>query len=315
MRIDVTALRFGLAVINIAALGLVCWVAYAFFLGERDELSLAMPNPEEYRVQERKRGAIQNGDLRKVLGTIYRTKPKPPTINKPKVPERDLPPTQGGPLAAEWELISVYSAKGQIMASMQKKTQVATTPSRGSRSKGRSSRPVRPTRTAGKSAKGSTRRGPSLPTKYVVAGKQFLVGEKYYECDKIEFEPKRLYYKDGARLYMLEPTAIETQFSVGEQGMTLQGIPLDDEEAAALEAADGGIQGSIDMSGATKAPVPRTPPKTQGRKSTGAARKKPTRAELEALSDTVKKAGAKAGSKQDKDALRRALQDLDKKQK
>jgi len=310
MRIDVTALRFGFAIVNIVALGLVCWIGYAFFLGERDELTMAMPNPNEFKVKERKRAAVQSGDLRKVISTIYRTKPVPRTVTKPTTPAQDLPAAQGGPLAAEWELISVYAARGQLMASIQKKSITSTTSSsrssRSSRSK-RSTRPTRPSRTSSKSTAKMPRRGPVQPTKYLVTGKEFLVGGKWYDCEKIEFEPKRVYYRDAGRLYSLEPIPVESRLSVGPEGIVLDGIPLDSDEAALETGVVDEVPGAIDFPGKAATTSKAQP---TSRVPTKGTRKKVTREETKAISEAMKKAGTA-----DKEALRKALRDLEKKPK
>ncbi|MCA8962442.1 MAG: hypothetical protein KDC38_18080, partial [Planctomycetes bacterium] len=223
----------------------VGWAAFLFFMGDLDELTLAMPDPADFVVKERERGRAQNQDLANVLRTIQKKKPEvrapQPTQPKPDT----LPPPSGGPLGGEWEVLSVYTAAGRDFASLGKSTQ--TTVSTGRPTSARPTRSTRPVRRRS-SARATPKTG-GAKTTYVVAGQSFTIDGKAYDCEKIEFSPPRVVYRDGSRLFVLEQPEDESPIVIANGILELNGKPSDGEESS-------GSDDEIDNRGEIEMPDP-----------------------------------------------------------
>ncbi|MEE8143390.1 MAG: hypothetical protein V3T77_09845 [Planctomycetota bacterium] len=177
-KLNVLALRWLLLGANLVILTIVCWTAYSFLFGERDELNMDLPKAEAFEVKIGVKSGGTRQQLDKVLKVLYYTPPAP------RVPVEDLnpidqPPRQGGPLQ-DWQVMSVIVEGGTPYAVIKESVQKTSG--------------IRPSRVRRGSRKSKAR--PKVNTRFLFIDSEFRVEGKLFWVESIGDGPPTVIYRD-----------------------------------------------------------------------------------------------------------------------
>ena len=309
-RLGVTALRWMLLVVNLAALTGVLLLAVSYIRPSKDdELRMTLPEPSAFVVPPEAEQVFDQGQLRTMLQRHNRKPPPPP---RPPAPPREREPeiVDGGPLGT-WEIASTtikdsYRAV-QIQERVETSTVTTTRPSRTSaRTSSRSRVPPNRSRRAGSRTSRRPAAASQQRTRYVREGSNFKIDDKVYVAVSIEVYPEeRFEYKDGAnRKYVItrEPVELEgveldnagrivTLIGQIDDGETTPGAP-----AAVPDDERGSIRGGRSAATPSRQPATQRQP-TRGRPQ-ATPNNKDAKKELDKAVEEAKKSGKLSPSDQ-----------------
>ncbi len=209
MKMNINLLRWGLLVLNFAAIGLLGFAFYDLFTGSPEAVSVRLVDAKDYELPPQTYRPTGN-QYQKIISDLYRQ--PPPVRTAPVKPETDpdMPLLNGGPIG-EWEItgIIVSSAEGNRFATIREKGQTSVIVP------GRSTRTVSSSRVRGSSrtsSRGRTTRTPSRSSRAPVSnqrvrlleqGKSARIDENIFMVLEIDDSPSRVLYEHNGQRYTL----------------------------------------------------------------------------------------------------------------
>ncbi len=248
MKINISLIRGGLTIFNIAGLALLTYALLNMFgMTEENRKTIRLVDPEDFSMPADTPRAVPNR-YQNVIRDLYRTKPVPRVEPVQTQTEPELPVLDGGPLR-DWKITGVIlSDEGRKFATIQENSanpvgasvagRRTTTSSRLRGTSGRTS--SRSTSARGRTS--SRSRAPSrLPAqsqsrvRYIEQGQMFRVDENTYEVVGIAHTPKQVTYRHNGRSYTLQTEdVLDPVISEIDGGLVLKGFSPEELEALGL---------------------------------------------------------------------------------